>query len=282
VESRLRFRRLRAIGLLDLRSRARADCRGKTKGTNDAGGKWPPGPVHGPGACGSLRFRRSHARQAVVHDRRSASLDLTLSPRAWACLLRPNRSGRSLPVPVPGYKRRRAPPFPKAPFMRDGDKPNSVAPKSFGAWMIIYLIRPAKTERTPVVPTAIGDRGRNVTWCDDTRGSSRTGCPSSVLSCTAWGFSCLADLSASGELLPRLFTLACSSGKLAAPLNSFLSKNRRFFLCDTFRRRNLSTAAPASSTRHAAVWCSDFPPANLAIHRRSSAINAYFSTIRAA
>jgi hypothetical protein len=37
----------------------------------------------------------------------------------------------------------------------------------------------------------------------------RTGCPPSVLSCTAWGFSCLANRFASGELLPRLFTLAC-------------------------------------------------------------------------
>jgi hypothetical protein len=47
-------------------------------------------------------------------------------------------------------------------------------------------------------------------WCDDTRGFYRAGCPSSVLSCTAWGFSCLANCSASGELLPRLFTLACA------------------------------------------------------------------------
>src|ERR1041385_5423734 len=37
----------------------------------------------------------------------------------------------------------------------------------------------------------------------------RTGCPPSVLSCTAWGFSCRADCSARGELLPRLFTLTC-------------------------------------------------------------------------
>src|SRR3982750_1352117 len=35
----------------------------------------------------------------------------------------------------------------------------------------------------------------------------RTGCPSSVLSCTAWGFSCLAHCCASGELLPRHFNL---------------------------------------------------------------------------
>src|ERR1700751_3043272 len=45
-----------------------------------------------------------------------------------------------------------------------------------------------------------------------------------------------------------------------------LSKNRRCVFCDTFRRRNFSTATPASFTRHAAVWCSDFPPASLAAH----------------
>src|SRR5947209_1173333 len=44
-------------------------------------------------------------------------------------------------------------------------------------------------------------------WCDDTRGLNRTGCPPSVLSCTAWGFSCRANRSARGELLPRHFTL---------------------------------------------------------------------------
>jgi len=48
----------------------------------------------------------------------------------------------------------------------------------------------------------------------------RTGCPPSVLSCTAWGFSCLANYSASGELLPRLFNLACTSFK--EPAVSFL------------------------------------------------------------
>lgn len=77
----------------------------------------------------------------------------------------------------------------------------------------------------------------------------RAGCPSSVLSCTAWGFSCLANYSASGELLPRLFTLACT----------LLPKNRWCLFCDTLRHRGFSTAAPARFTRHAAVWCSDFP-----------------------
>ena len=78
----------------------------------------------------------------------------------------------------------------------------------------------------------------------------RAGCSSSVLSCTAWGFSCLANYSASGELLPRLFTLA----------RALLPKNRRCFFCDTLRHRNFPTAMPACFTRHAAVWCSDFPP----------------------
>src|SRR5438477_1792170 len=62
----------------------------------------------------------------------------------------------------------------------------------------------------------------------------RTGCPPSVLSCTAWGFSCLADCSASGELLPRLFNLACTS----------LPKNRRCLFCDTFRNPDLGRGRP--------------------------------------
>jgi hypothetical protein len=90
----------------------------------------------------------------------------------------------------------------------------------------------------------------------------RTGGPPSVLSCTAWGFSCLTDCSASGELLPRLFTLTCAS----------LPKNRRCLFCDTFRQPRLTSRPPACFTRHAAVWCSDFPLARIAAHQRSSAI----------
>src|SRR5262245_63383881 len=82
----------------------------------------------------------------------------------------------------------------------------------------------------------------------------QAGCPSSVLSCTAWGFSCLTNHFASGELLTRLFTLTCT----------LLPKNRRYFFCDTVRHRSFSTAMPASFTRHAAVWCSDFPLASSA------------------
>jgi hypothetical protein len=57
----------------------------------------------------------------------------------------------------------------------------------------------------------------------------RTGCPSSVLSCTAWGFSCRANYSARGELLPRLFTLACAFLQRTGGLFSvILSVNAHF------------------------------------------------------
>jgi len=146
--------------------------------------------------------------------------------------------------------------FRKRPHF-DGDKPNSVS--EFLRRMIIYLTplaRDARSRKCGSVmrryPRINPERIRCV----------RTGCPPSVLSCTAWGFSCLANCFASGELLPRLFTLTCAS----------LPKNRRCLFCDTFRHRALANAAPACFTRHAAVWCSDFPLANLAIHQRSSAI----------
>src|SRR5207247_4897008 len=55
---------------------------------------------------------------------------------------------------------------------------------------------------------------------------------------------------------------AVSSYLAFSPLPALFSKNRRYVFCDTLRRRNFSTAPPAYFTRHAAVWCSDFPPAN--------------------
>src|SRR5450432_513386 len=61
---------------------------------------------------------------------------------------------------------------------------------------------------------------------------------------------------------------------------TLLPKNRRCLFCDTFRHRNFATAAPASFTRHAAVWCSDFPPASLTAHQRSSAIVLSLSEFR--
>src|SRR5437660_11747426 len=117
--------------------------------------------------------------------------------------------------------------------------------------MIIYLIPLSRDAQRIFIR-------RDATIPED----RRAGCPPSVLSCTAWGFSCLANCSASGELLPRLFTLTCA----------LLPKNRRCLFCDTFRHRAFANAVPACSTRHVAVWCSDFPLGNLAIHQRSSAI----------
>src|SRR5688572_30370276 len=37
---------------------------------------------------------------------------------------------------------------------------------------------------------------------------------------------------------------------------------RRFIFCDTVRCRRFSSMAPAYSTQHTALWCSDFPPAD--------------------
>ncbi len=80
----------------------------------------------------------------------------------------------------------------------------------------------------------------------------------------------------------RITSRAVSSYLAFSPLPALLSKNRRCLFCDTFRRRNFTTAAPACSTRHAAVWCSDFPPASLTTHQRSSAIGEESTTIRKA
>src|SRR5881628_2597140 len=77
----------------------------------------------------------------------------------------------------------------------------------------------------------------------------------------------------------RITPRAVSSYLAFSPLPALLSKNRRCLFCDTFRHRNFSTAAPTYFTWHAAVWCSDFPPANLAIHQRSSAIDCQSNTI---
>jgi len=114
--------------------------------------------------------------------------------------------------------------------------------------MIIHLIRPACAGRMPG-PAVAGP------WCDDTRGFYRAGCPSSVLSCTAWGFSCLANYSASGELLPRHFhPCLCFSQRTGGLFSVTLSVNTR--------PAAAGRMLPAYFTRHATVWCSDFPPAS--------------------
>src|SRR6266487_1621000 len=76
----------------------------------------------------------------------------------------------------------------------------------------------------------------------------------------------------------RIASRAVSSYLAFSPLPALFSKNRRCLFCDTFRQRPLSRMLPAYSTRHAAVWCSDFPPANPSVHQRSSAIGGQFTT----
>src|SRR6266700_5956200 len=77
------------------------------------------------------------------------------------------------------------------------------------------------------------------------------------------------------RITPRAVSSYLAFSPLPVPL---LPKNRRCLFCDTFRRRDFATAAPAHFTRHVAVWCSDFPPASQTAHQRSSAIGEHFST----
>src|SRR6266702_1513788 len=87
--------------------------------------------------------------------------------------------------------------------------------------------------------------------CDDTRGSNGP---------AALPLFCLAPHGVFRA--SRITSRAVSSYLAFSPLPALFSKNRRCLFCDTLRHRNFSTAAPAFFTRHAAVWCSDFPPAN--------------------
>ena len=63
---------------------------------------------------------------------------------------------------------------------------------------------------------------------------------------------------------------------LTPPFHPYLPAfaGRRSVFCDTFRRPGFSSRSPAHSTRHAALWCPDFPlPVRLAaIGERPSAI----------
>ena len=176
-----------------------------------------------------------------------------------------DRQGHLLRRPWVHRKGRRAPSFPKAPFIFSmaisrilsgqflSQDDHLSLPDFSGSPMSFGCRKPPLQHRDATIPEDL----------------YRAGCPSSVLSCTAWGFSCLANYFASGELLPRLFTLTCPKERTVV-----LSKNRRCLFCDTFRQRPLSRMLPAYFTRHAAVWCSDFPPASLATYQRSSAIDA--------
>ena len=121
--------------------------------------------------------------------------------------------------------------------------------------------------------------------CDDTRGSTPK--VFGVNGPAVLPLFCLAPhgVFPASRITPRAVSSYLAISPLPAPRRGKLTasptlpKNRRCLFCDTFRHRNFATAGPASFTRHAAVWCSDFPLANLAIHQRSSAIGRQFSII---
>src|SRR5438046_8756742 len=58
----------------------------------------------------------------------------------------------------------------------------------------------------------------------------------------------------------RIAPRAVSSYLPFSPLPALFSKNRRCVFCDTLRQPRLASGLPAYFTRHAPVWCSDFPP----------------------
>src|SRR5215475_5033518 len=88
-------------------------------------------------------------------------------------------------------------------------------------------------------------------WCDDTRG---------LIGPAALPLFCLAPdgVFHASRITPR----AVSSYLAFSPLPALFSKNRRYVFCDTLRQHPLLRMLPAYFTRHAAVWCSDFPPAS--------------------
>src|SRR5438105_11967657 len=104
-------------------------------------------------------------------------------------------------------------------------------------------------------------------WCDDTRGFLApkffgAGGPASL------SLFCLAPhgVFRASRITPR----AVSSYLAFSPLPALFSKNRRYVFCDTLRQPRLASGLPAYFTWHAAVWCSDFPPANPANARLTS------------
>jgi hypothetical protein len=111
--------------------------------------------------------------------------------------------------------------------------------------MIIHLTRPAVAGRTPD-PAVAGIVMRRY--------------PRIFNGPAALPLFCLAPhgVFRASRITPR----AVSSYLAFSPLPVLFSKNRRCLFCDTLRQRLLSQMLPAYFTRHAAVWCSDFPPAN--------------------
>ena len=129
-------------------------------------------------------------------------------------------------------------------------KPSSVGPSLAGeAVTIIYLVA-AGCPATP--PGRVTGRVRPKTrrlFPGPIAGAwKRAGDPPPVLSCTTRGFSCPGARATGGELLPRLFTLTPAVAGQGGLFSVTLSV-----------AAGLGRAAPACSTRHVALRCSDFP-----------------------
>ena len=92
----------------------------------------------------------------------------------------------------------KAPPLPGAPSFADGDKPNSVPPRSPADSTPISLAR--------LAPGAPLSRSATITR-ELPRFRAAAGRQLPVLSCTPWGLSCPGTYAPGGGLLPRRFTL---------------------------------------------------------------------------
>ncbi len=122
----------------------------------------------------------------------------------------------------------------------DGDKPNSVPALCWQS---------AGDDHLSLPDFSGSPADFHSPWCDDTRGFSGP---------AALPLFCLAPHGVFRA--SRITSRAVSSYLAFSPLPVLFSKNRRCLFCDTFRQRLRSLTSPAYFTRHAAVWCSDFPP----------------------
>jgi hypothetical protein len=144
--------------------------------------------------------------------------------------------------------------FRKRPSYFDGDKPNSVG---VIAHADDHLSHPSRNR---------GTRARS-----RRRGTVMRRYPRIFSGPAVLPLFCLAPhgVFPASRIAPRAVSSYLAFSPLPVPL---LPKNRRCLFCDTFRRHDFTIAAPSLSTRHVAVWCSDFPPASVAAYQRSPAI----------
>ncbi len=169
--------------------------------------------------CASAQGKNHGSRFARSAGRDPAGAALPAAARAGADRPVRPRTGEDQPIQVAAGQDWVGAPFrgenSEAPWLCrappkvwGGDKPDSVRPASPRAVMIISLAPCG-------APRALADTLVRLIpgSCTRSRGPGQAaGLP--VMSCTPWGFSCLAGCPSSGGLLPRLFTLtpSCRSG----------------------------------------------------------------------